>query len=202
MRKCKTCRQLFEKRLPMQSVCSPSCALSLATSKRAKEEKRAQVKERKADRERKEKLKTRGQWVDEAEKEVRRFRRLTELAKGEGCISCLRPQAEVQGSEGWKPGGAWDAGHFLSKGARPELRMEPLNIWLQCKSCNAGSSKYARKGYTVGQDFEKNLRAKEGDALVDWLKGPHEPKHYSIDDLKAIKAEYRRKARELEKQHG
>jgi hypothetical protein len=32
---------------------------------------------------------------------------------------------------------------------------------------------------------------------VEWLEGPHEPQKWSIDDLKAIKAEYSRKAREL-----
>jgi hypothetical protein len=112
-------------------------------------------------------------------------------------MSCRRSQEEVQGTDGWKPGGAWDAGHFLGKGARPELRMEPLCIWLQCKSCNAGSAKYARKGYTVGLAFEENLRAQEGDALVDWLKGPHEPKHYTIDDLKEIKRTYKAKAKAL-----
>jgi hypothetical protein len=197
-RKCRECKATFKPSRAMQPTCSLSCHLSYADKVIAKS-KAKQAKEDKAnDRQRKEALKTRGEWVEEAEKEVRKYRRLQELAKGEGCISCKRPQQEVQGTEGWKPGGAWDAGHFLSKGARPELRMEPLNIWLQCKSCNAGSSKYARKGYTVGQDFEANLRAKQGDALVDWLKGPHEPKHYSIDDLKAIKTEYRAKARELQ----
>lgn len=200
-KKCKACRNPFTPTNSMQIVCcGVPCGRDYAQSLRAKKTKKEEAAERKWDRERKEKLKTRGQWIEEAEAAVRKFRRLEELAKGEGCMSCRRTQAEVQGTDGWKPGGAWDAGHFLSKGARPELRMEPLNIWLQCKGCNAGSSKYARKGYTVGQDFEANLRAKHGDALVDWLKGPHGAKHYSIDELKAIKATYRAKARALEKE--
>ena len=33
---------------------------------------------------------------------------------------------------------------------------------------------------------------------VEWLEGPHEPKKYTIDDLKAIKAEYIRKRKEVE----
>ena len=33
---------------------------------------------------------------------------------------------------------------------------------------------------------------------VEWLEGPHEPKKYTIDDLKAIKAEYIRKRKEIE----
>ena len=43
------------------------------------------------------------------------------------------------------------------------------------------------------------LRTRIGDALVDWLEGPHPAKHYDIDALKAIKAEYTAKSRELKK---
>jgi len=177
--------------------CSPDHAIAIAQQRLAKKAEKAAKADRRETRAKLEKLKTRGDWIQEAEYEVRRFRRLEELAKGRGCMSCRRSQEEVQGTDGWKPGGAWDAGHFLGKGARPELRMEPLCIWLQCKSCNAGSAKYARKGYTVGLAFEENLRAQEGDALVDWLKGPHEPKHYTIDDLKEIKRTYKAKAKTL-----
>jgi len=70
---------------------------------------------------------------------------------------------------------------------------------LQCKSCNAGSSKYARKGFTVNQSFRANLSAWEGEALVEWLEGPHEPKNYTIDDLKAIKDENNAKSNALKK---
>ena len=36
-----------------------------------------------------------------------------------------------------------------------------------------------------------------GADAVAWLEGRHEAKRYTIDDLKAIKAEYRQKLREL-----
>lgn len=181
----------------MAVCCSPMCALSLARSKRGKAEKVAMVKERRATKEKLEKLKTRGEWLAEAKRAIQQFRRLEELAKGRGCMSCGRPQHEVIGGEGWKPGGAWDGGHFMSKGAHPELALEPLNIWLQCKSCNAGSGKYARKGYTVNAAFEANLIEQEGAELVEWLKGPHEPKHYTTEELIAIKQEYTARVREL-----
>jgi hypothetical protein len=38
-----------------------------------------------------------------------------------------------------------------------------------------------------------------GQEKVDWLEGPHEPKRYTIDDLKAIKAHYRALTRELKR---
>lgn len=155
--------------------------------------------ERKKDRERKEKLKSRGDFVKEAQTEVNRFRRLEELSKGRGCISCGRSQEEVQGIDGWKLGGAWDAGHFVGVGANASLRFEPSNIWLQCKSCNAGSGKYARKAATVAKAYRENLIAQEGLELVEWLEGPHEPKHYTKEDLINIRDAYRAKTRELKK---
>lgn len=178
--------------------CSPDCAVKIAQERQAKSKAKQAKEERKKDKAKRESQKTRGEWLAEAKREVQKFRRLEELRKGSGCMSCLRSQQEVEAGE-WRPGGYWDGGHFQSKGARPELALEPLNIWLQCKACNGGSGKYARKGYTVNQNFETNLRAQEGDALVDWLKGPHEPAKHTIQDLKQIIATFRRKAKELAK---
>lgn len=199
-RKCKVCRNEFTPRLPMATCCGPLCALSLARSKRARAEKVAQVKERRADKAKKESQKTRSEWLKEAKVAIQRFRRLDELAMGSGCMSCGRSQQEVQGTDAWKPGGAWDGGHYMSKGARPELALEPLNIWLQCKSCNAGSSKYARKGHTVNASFRVNLIERIGLELVEWLEGQHDAKHYGIEDLKGIKAMYTAMTRELKGQ--
>ena len=63
---CKVCRAKFDPRQPMATVCSPGCALTLAQSKRAKAEKVAQVQERRADKAKREKLKTKGEWTREA----------------------------------------------------------------------------------------------------------------------------------------
>ena len=34
---------------------------------------------------------------------------------------------------------------------------------------------------------------------VEWLEGPHQPKNYSIDDLKSIAAHYNAESRKLER---
>ena len=34
---------------------------------------------------------------------------------------------------------------------------------------------------------------------VEWLEGPHEPKKYTVEELKAMAAGYRAKTRELKK---
>ncbi len=97
-------------------------------------------------------------------------------------------------------GGQWDCGHFKTVGAHPELRFEELNAHRQCKSCNAGSSKYAAKGATVAQQYEANLIAWIGQEAVDWLNGPHEMTNYRRDDFIRIRDEYREKTRQLLKQ--
>lgn len=198
-KRCKECGGFFTPMRPMAVVCGLECSARYATKQSEKKRSKAAKEERAQTRARKEAMKPRKEFLAEAKQAVQRFRRLEELKKGSPCMSCQRSQAEVEGADGWKPGGAWDGGHFMGKGARPELALEPLNVWLQCKSCNAGSGKYARKGYTVNANFETNLRATQGDALVDWLKGPHEPKHYDTDELKDIRDHYRKRARELEK---
>ena len=200
--RCAHCRQKFTPERPSQIIhaeCVEGWAIAQAAKREREEAKRARMAakvERAEIRRRKEAIETRSEWLAEAKLAVQAFRRMEELSKGRGCMSCKRTQEEVMDGP-WTPGGYWDGGHFMSKGARPELALEPLNIWLQCKSCNGGSGKYARKGYTVNASFEANLIEAEGAELVEWLKGPHEPKHYSIDDLKQIVSDNRRKLREL-----
>lgn len=201
--KCKFCKLRMPEDKANHVIHDECIALWFAVrqekQKRAEETKRrkAKVIDRRETKAKLKDLKPRNYWYAKAKVAIQASRRLEELAKGSGCMSCGRSQKEVAGTDAWKPGGLWDGGHFMSKGARPELALEPLNIWLQCKSCNGGSGKYARKGYTVNTSFEANLIAKQGQELVDWLKGPHELKHYTIEQLQAIEAEHAAKARAL-----
>ena len=168
---------------------------------RAKAERFAQQADRKIIKLKLEDLKTpsqkRAALVQKAEKAVRDYRRIYELSIGSGCISCGRSQEEVMGTDGWKPGGAFDAGHYHSKGARPGLRLEPDNIWLQCKSCNAGSAKYARKGATVSKQFKENLIHRIGIERVEQLDADDKPRHWTEEELIEIHATYVAKLKEL-----
>jgi hypothetical protein len=185
-----------------QAVCGEiECAIAHGQSEKGKETTRKALADvgRREIKVRKEALKTRADHLKDAEKAVRDYRRMYELSIGSGCISCGESQESILSAQGWKTGGAFDAGHFLGKGARPELRLVPNNIWLQCKSCNAGSSKYARKGQTVSQGFRTGLIARIGLAEVEALEADHEPRKHTVHELKAITAEYRAKTRELKK---
>ncbi len=174
-RKCKVCREVFTPTKPMQSVCSSDCALSLATSKRAKAVKVAQVKERRADKVKRDKLKSKSDWAKEAQTAFNRFIRLRDADLP--CISCGKHHS-----------GQYHAGHYLSVGARPELRFEETNVHKQCSVCNNHLS-----GNAVM--YRMALIRKLGLQAVDWLESHHEPQRYTMDELKAIKADYTALAR-------
>lgn len=174
---CKVCKAEYEPQKMGQKVCSPECALSLAISERGKAEKVAKVKEKRADKVKRDKLKSRSEWAREAQTAFNSFIRARD--DDLPCISCGRHHT-----------GQYHAGHYLSVGARPELRFVELNVHKQCSPCNTHLSGNAVL-YRIA------LINKIGTAGVDWLEGPHEPKRYTIDDLKAIKHEYAAKAKEL-----
>lgn len=168
--KCKVCRQPFVKRSISHKVCSPDCAITFSRQEKEKQE-------RKQLRERKEKLKSRAEWMKEAQAAFNAFIRLRDA--NEPCISCGR----------WHTG-QWHAGHYLSTGARPELRFDESNVHKQCAPCNNHLSGNIAL-------YRMALIQKIGQAEVDRLEGPHEAKHYSIEDLRQIKAEYKAKAKKL-----
>ena len=200
-KKCKNpaCGISFPPQRLGQAVCSPKCALAMAPANSERASKAIAQLGRREIKVRKEALKSRGDHLKDAEKAIRDYRRTYELSIGSGCMSCGESQESILAAQGWKVGGAFDAGHFMGKGARPELRLEPSNIWLQCKACNSGSYMHARKGYTVSQGFRAGLIARIGLDAVEALEADHEPRKHTVDELKAITAEYRAKTRELKK---
>lgn len=216
MRKCtrKSCR----KELPTKAksdkwqargFCGLDCMAGHGNDKAMASRERAQATERKKAREaraaekkaykaaqnaRKEAIKTRSEWMKDAQKAFNAF--IRERDRDLPCACC----GEWGKGEDWQPGGKWDAGHFLGRGAYPELRFVEINCHKQLKSCNAGSSKYARKGRTVAANYRERLINKIGLDQVEWLEGPHKEKKYTIDQLKSIKSEYEAKLKELKRQ--
>jgi len=195
-RKCGGCSKSF-RLAPEQTFpgpvawCSPDCGLVVA-KKRVPAVKAKQAKaERAQNREAKERIKTRSKWLSEAQDAFNDFIRARDEKLP--CICC----GNWPDSDDYKPGGTWDAGHYLSRGAYPELRFVETNCHKQLKSCNGGSSKYAKKGRTVAEGYRERLIEKIGIDQVLWLEGPHEPAKHTIDELKAIKAEYKAKLKAL-----
>jgi len=191
-KKCQGCGEKYIRESwhpPFRTFCSTDCAIVIARARQQKEY-RAETRRRKVA------LKTVSEWTKDVQKLHNRVVRLRD--RDEDCPSCGRTNAEVEVTDGWKPGGAWDCGHFLSVGAYPELRFELRNSRKQCKNCNAGSGKYTRKNYTVGKQYREFMVERFGIEEVDWLEGPHEPLNLTVDKLKALKAAYTAMIKELE----
>lgn len=179
-KKCRVCPEKFTPRKALQIVCSPACALLHAQRQGEKQRKALDKIERKAIREAKERVKPRSAYMREAQAAFNAWVR--ERDAEQPCISCGRFHQ-----------GQWHAGHYRTVGANPELRFEPLNVHKQCAPCNNHKS-----GDIV--NYRINLVHRIGVEHVEWLEGPHDPQRYSIEQLQAIKAEYRAKVRELKKE--
>ena len=195
------CRKKFKPVRPFQKGCCMDCDYEIAmaavmkkreqAAAKAKRDAVEKAKQKRRDlRERKAQLKSRNDWVKEAQAEFNKFIRLRDAS--EPCISCGEVNPPML------HGGQWDCGHYLSVGSHPELRFEELNAYKQCKSCNGGAGRYAGKNRTVSQKYRENLIQKIGLTKVEWLEGPHEAKHYTIDDLKEITAKYKAKCKQLQ----
>lgn len=184
VKKCKVCKAEFHSVRPMQSVCSTVCAIELAKTKRAKQDRKNAQQERKNDRQQRDKLKTRGEWLAEAQAAFNRYIRLRD--QGLPCICCGKPMGESV------PGGSVDAGHYRSRGSAPHLRFDERNVHAQRKQCNRYDS-----GNVVG--YRLGLIERIGLEQVEQLEADQTPRRYSVADLQQIKATYTEKARALKK---
>jgi hypothetical protein len=151
---------------------------------KAKKEAQEATRKRVEHRDAKARLKSRSDWMKEAQIAVNAYCRARDLKEGHPCICCGKP------FEPQRHGGSVDAGHYLGRGAYPNLRFEELNIHAQRKNCN-------RPGGTTAASFRLGMIARIGLEAVEKLESDHEARHYSIEDLRKIKAEYKRKLKEL-----
>ena len=175
VRDCETCGKPFQQARSMQAVCSPRCALRLP---------KVQAKrEKAADKEKREAQQKLPYFIAKAQTAVNAY--ILARDAGNPCICCGR----FSNGAGAVRGGEWDAGHYRSRGAAPELRFDERNIHAQLKYCN-------RRGWDVA-GYRANLIGKIGLAEVEALEGPHPPRKWTIPALKALAAEYRAKARAL-----
>jgi hypothetical protein len=186
VRDCKFCGNSFLQLRPMQAVCSPICATKLVRRQKA-EKTNEKVRDRARLRELDPIRKHRARAQDAFNKFIR------ERDFDQPCISCGERNPPVL------PGGQWDAGHFLGRGAYPELAFEEDNCHKQCKSCNAGGGKFAHKAKTVNAKYEEAILVRIGPDRVAALRVPRPAKKYTRDDYAQITKTYNAKTRELRK---
>lgn len=184
--RCKHCRERMPEDKP-RHVIHDHCIepfLAALKVKQAAEQKRKDLVaarlERAQIRARREKAKT---WSDhhaDAQKAVNAMVRARDA--GEPCISC---------QTSWEP--TFQAGHYRSRGAAKNLALDPRNVHGQCVRCNLH-----RHGNAI--DFRLGLVGRYGLAYVEAIEADNEPRHHSIDDLKAIRAEALAQTKKLKKE--
>ncbi|MFK3941877.1 recombination protein NinG [Pseudomonas monteilii] len=185
-KKCRApgCGQRFNPTMSTQKVCSVACAIAISKdSKLQKVAAKAITKQARQDlKERRERLKTKGGHLREAQTAFNAYIRERDRLAGYACISSGRPLD-------WN-GNAVDAGHFRSVGAAPHLRFDENNCHAQSKHDNR---------YLSGNvaEYRLGLIQRIGLAAVEALEADQAPRRYTIEDLQAIKALYRQKLKDL-----
>jgi hypothetical protein len=175
-KRCRSCAGMFTPNRPLQVVCGLECSARYAHAVTAKVNAKAAAKDKRETRAKRESLKSRSKWMAEAQAAFNAWVRAAD--EDGGCISCGATSGKM------------NAGHYRSVGSCPELRFERRNVHKQCERCNT----YLH-GNLLG--YRAGLWARISDAELAWLEGPHPPKHYSIDDLKVIKALYKQKLKDI-----
>jgi len=178
----KGCGKLFVPVRLAQIACCGSCAFVVINSpdNKIKEKvSRELAKVARAEhKKQKDSIKTRAEHLKEAQAIFNSF--IRERDKSEPCISCGTQKTSIQ----------YHAGHYRTVGAHPELRFNELNCHKQCSACNNHKS-----GNIV--EYRINLVKKIGQENIEKLEGHHEPKKYTIEEIKQIKADYRLKLKNL-----
>lgn len=177
-RKCAVaaCRKPFPPRSMTHKTCSPECAQEYVRIEKARTD-------RKERQEGLRKLMRKADHVAECQKAFNAWVRFRD--RNEPCIDCGK-----FGGAGALTGGKWDAGHFLSRGSHPNLRFDERNVFKQLKSCN-------RPGGTTAASFRAGVVARIGLTAVEALEADNEPRHYTVDQLIAMTAHYKKKLKEL-----
>lgn len=194
MPRCRFCSDLYKPVRPLQPgrVCNkPDCQAKFAEehiakqrAKRAREERAGLQADRKIIRLKREQLKTRGEFLKEAQAAFNAFIRERDRVAGHACISSGMPLD-------WS-GNNVDAGHYRSTGSAPHLRFDERNCHAQSKHDNR---------YLAGNavDYRIGLIARIGIHAVEELEADQTPRHYTKDDLIQIRDHYRAKLKELKR---
>jgi hypothetical protein len=197
MSRCRVCGETYkaeQKRTAgMKVYCGSESCLDLiikesiekGNKKRERDRENKAKAERKKHREAKAALNnTIKYWRPKAQAMFNKFIRLRD--KDLPCVSCGKTW-----NKDLITGSGWDAGHYRSTGACPQLRFEELNCHKQCVYCNRNQS---------GNHIEYRIRLVQriGKDKVEWLEGPHKLPKMLVDDYKRVYEEYRLKIKEFE----
>lgn len=173
LKSCKVCKIKFIPRSSTQVVCSWQCSIAHTSKEKEK-------RERKEYREKKESLKSRRDWLNEAQTVFNAF--IRERDKELPCVSCNRHHQ-----------GQYHAGHYRSVAAASQLRFNEDNVHKQCQPCNTHKS-----GNAI--EYRINLVKRIGIERVEQLENDNTVVKLTIEQAKEIKELYNRKLKLLRKE--
>ena len=180
-RKCKSCGKHIRDYVVVNNsaFCSVESAVKYAYANKHKGKEIRTKEQRKKDVIRKEKLKTAGEYMKEAQAAVNKYIRARDRRKP--CVSCGSMPSD-------KLGGSFDAGHYRSRGSASHLRFNLLNIHKQCVKCNRFKS-----GNAV--DYRIELIKRIGLENVEKLESDNKPRKFTIEYLKRLKKIFNKRTR-------
>lgn len=164
------------------SVCGPLCGLTLARTKRERDEAKAKKVERAQDKAKLAKLEPIRNLLKDAQKVFNSWIRARDRLAGHACISSGRPLD-------WS-GNQVDAGHYRSVGAAGHLRFHEDNVHAQSKHDNLWEA-----GNAV--EYRGWLIERIGLSRVEALESDNAPHKWRREEVLAIKAAYAAKLKEL-----
>ena len=169
---CKVCGTKFTPRATTQIVCSWQCSIAFTNKEKEK-------RDRQEYRQKKQELKSRRDWLNEAQTAFNAYIRLRDDKLP--CISCGRHHQ-----------GQYHAGHYRSVAAASQLRYNEDNVHKQCQPCNTHKS-----GNAI--EYRINLVKRIGLEKVEKLENNNNVVNWTIEQAKEIKDLYNRKSKELRK---
>ncbi len=173
-KKCKHCGEMFQPFNSIEKMCSTACILAGLAGMKKKDIGRAERSRKKAKTAKSKELRTRLDWYSRLGTLVNQYVRWRD--RDEPCCTCGTTNPNIK----------YDAGHFHTKKARPDIRFELTNIHRQCSQrCNV-------YGSGMRNEYEKFIADKYGPEHVDWLAEQKRPLFEVFPNWQDIEAEIKR----------
>jgi hypothetical protein len=129
-------------------------------------------------------IKTKSDYLKEAQASFNKYIRMRDIKKGYPCVSCGKPYD----GDRYK----WDAGHYISR-TYSKVRFHLDNVHLQCVKCN----RYAG-GAPI--PYRINLIKRIGEDKVKWLEDHyHDAFKLTSEYLIRLKKIFNKRSRRIEK---
>lgn len=181
-KKCAHCREPFVPVRQFETWCGPECGLIISQQRIAKQKAAKAKAERAVDKAKRDGMKRRADYVQEAQAAWNKYVRLRDV--GKPCCSCGAMPEQ-------KYGGTMDCSHYRSRGSAPHLKFHLHNAASACVKCNrflGGNVAALRAGLIERLGLEKILA----------IESNNEPRKFDQAYLIRIKNIFTKKAKRVQ----